>query len=296
MVMHMSKTVKRLVSVAMLALLVGCNFPPSPSADRRARPTATGAPSLLPRPTTRPAATATSAPFDKAQDEPFGDAQDAPQEAILILEPGPGSQLTSPMRVAGIADPTFEQALGVRLVLADGTLLAEQGVIIEAELGQRGPFEGQIEFEVGGERNALVQVFSDGARDGRITHLSSVGVVLSEKGLPSVTAGEAHPERIVIEQPQAGDAVSGGTVHVQGVGWASFEGTLVVRVLDEAGAEVGSKPLIVDAPEMGMPGIFNVDVPYTVDGAGPGRVMVVDPLPAFDGLGHVASVEVQLEP
>jgi hypothetical protein len=291
---QVNKTVKWLVSVCMLALMAGCNFPGAPAGDGPgpAQPTAASAPSPSPLPPTRPAATATSVEAEA----PFDGAQDAPREAILILEPGPGSRLTSPLRVAGVADPTFEQALGVRLVLADGTLLAEQGVIIEAELGQRGPFEGQIEFEVEGERNALVQVFSDSARDGGITHLASLGVVLSEEGPPSVTAGERHLERIVIEQPEAGAAVSGGVVHVQGVGVASFEGTLVVRVLDESGAEVGSKPLIVDAPEMGMPGTFSVDVPYTVADSGPGRVMVVDPLPAFDGLGHIASVEVKLKP
>jgi hypothetical protein len=283
---RMSKTIRRWSSLCVLALLVGCNFPGTSQGDGpdQASPTAARLPSPSPLPPTRPAATAASA------------ESEAPQEAILILEPGPGSLLTSPLRVAGFADPTFEQALSVRLVLAEGSLLAEQGVIIEAELGQRGPFEGQIEFEIAGERNALVQVFSDSPRDGGIMHLSSVGVVLSEEGPPSVKVGEKHPERIVIERPEVGDAVSGGTVHVQGVGWASFEGTLVVRVLDESGAEVGSKPLIVDAPEMGLPGPFSVEVPYAVDGPGPGRVVVVDPLPAFNGLGHIASVEVRLEP
>jgi hypothetical protein len=267
-----------------LALLAGCNFPAgTPGAgSERARSTAT--PELSPAPPTRPVATATRA------------KPETPQEAILILEPGPGSRVTSPLRVAGFADPTFEQALGVRLVLDDGSVLAAQGVIIDAELGRRGPFEGEIDFEIDGERGALLQVFADSARDGGITHLSSVGVVLLEEGPPSLTMGEEHPELIVIERPGSGATVAGGTVHVQGVGLASFEGTLVVRVLDESGAEVGSKPLIVDAPEMGLPGTFSVEVPYSVADPGPGRVVVVDPLPVFDGLGHIASVEVALEP
>lgn len=285
---------KKLAMTCALALLAGCNFPVGAPGVGSARPrpaaTATSAPS--PAPPTRSAGTATHA----GPEAPFDGDQDAPAEAILILEPGPGSRATSPLRVAGIADPTFEQALGVRLVLDDGSVLVEQGVIIDAELGQRGPFEGQVEFEIEGERNALLQVFADSARDGGVTHLSSVGVVLLEEGPPSLTRGEEHSERVVIERPELGATVAGGVVHVQGVGLASFEGTLVVRVLDETGAEVGLKPLIVDAPDMGLPGTFSVDVSYAVAGPGPGRVVVVDPLPVFDGLGHIASVEVDLEP
>src|SRR3989304_3053114 len=39
------------------------------------------------------------------------------EEAILILEPGPGSRLTSPLRVAGGGGPAFAPTLGVTVVL-----------------------------------------------------------------------------------------------------------------------------------------------------------------------------------
>jgi hypothetical protein len=57
----------------------------------------------------------------------------------MILEPGPGSRLVSPLHVAGAADPTFEQTLGIQVVLDDGQPLAIGPVYIEAEAGQR-PF------------------------------------------------------------------------------------------------------------------------------------------------------------
>lgn len=218
------------------------------------------------------------------------------EEAILILEPGPGSRLTSPLHVSGIADPTFEQTLGVRLVLDDGTQLAAGPAMIHTELGTRGPFDGELSFSVSSERNALLQVFDASARDGGITHLASVGVTLAPGGPADVVPAAPHPEAIVIHQPEAGATVSGGTVLVEGVGVASFEGTLVVEVYDAEGLLVGSEPLIAAAPEMGQPGTFSVSVPYSVSSAGPGRVRVVDPLPAFNGIGHVASVELMLEP
>jgi hypothetical protein len=219
-----------------------------------------------------------------------------PEDAILILEPGPGSRLTSPVRVRGIADPAFEQSLGIRIVLADGTELTAQPAMIAADLGERGPFEVEIPFSIAEEQNALIQVYDQSARDGGIIHLASVGVMLVTEGPVDIRPADPHPEDVHIIQPAFGDTISGGMLHVEGFGLASFEGTLVVEVYDVAGTLVGSGPLIVNSSEMGVPGPFSADVPYVVGEVGPGRIVVVDPLPVFDGISHIASVEITLGP
>jgi len=218
------------------------------------------------------------------------------EEAILILEPGPGSRLTSPIHVAGIANPSFEQALVVRLVLDDGDEIALIPTQIQAELGQRGPFSVDIPFQVEGEHPAFIQVYVDSARDGGITHLASIGVRITDSGQEDVIPVEPYPERIIIFQPELGDNLRGGVAHVEGFALASFEGTLVIEVIDEDGNVVGLQPTIVSAPEMGVPGPFFVDVPYQINASGPGRIVVRDPSPAFDGDIHVSSVEISLEP
>jgi len=214
----------------------------------------------------------------------------------LILEPGPGSRVTSPLHVAGIANTTFEQALVVRLVLDDGSLLALEPTTIRTPMGTRGPFEVDVPFSLAGERSALLQVYSASARDGGLTHLSSVGLRLAPGGAADIRLAQVRPEHLQIRQPALLDRISGGVAHVEGFGLASFEGTLLVQVYDADGNQVGSQPIIVQAPEMGVPGPFVADVPYTVSAEGPGRVVVVDPLPAFDGVGHIASLEVILAP
>jgi hypothetical protein len=83
---------------------------------------------------------------------------------------------------------------------------------------------------------------------------------------------------------------------VEGFALASFEQTLMVQVLDADGNIVGEGPVIVSAPDLGQPGPFSVEVPYTVSYAGPGRILVSDLSPAFGGEVHTASVEIQLEP
>lgn len=217
------------------------------------------------------------------------------EEAILILEPGNGSRVTSPVRVAGIADPTFEQALVVRLVLDDGSELTLEPAQIDAELGQRGPFEVEVPFSVSGERQAFIQVYATSARDGGVTHLAAVGVTITDAGPEEIVPATPHPERIAIFEPQNTATLSGNVVHVEGFALASFEQTLVVEVLDTAGNVIASEPIIVQAPDLGQPGPFSADVPYTVAETGPGRIVVRDPSPAFGGDTHLASVEVTLE-
>ena len=218
------------------------------------------------------------------------------EESILILEPGPGSRLTSPIRLFGEADPTFEQALVARLVLADGSELALVPVQIASELGTRGPFEGVIPFNVTSEQQGFLQVYATSARDGGITHLSSVGISLAPGGAQTINPVTDRKERIAIFSPRLTENVSGGMVRVQGFGLASFEQTLVIEVQDENGDVVGSTPVTVAAPDLGKPGHFSADVFYTVASSGPGRVVVRDISPAFGGDTHLTSVEINLSP
>jgi hypothetical protein len=149
---------------------------------------------------------------------------------------------------------------------------------------------------VSGERNAQIQIYDQSARDGGIVHLASVGVTLVSEGPQEIVFVEPHPEAIVIEEPEFGATIHGGVAHVEGFGLASFEGTLVIEVHDAEGNVVGSQPIIVNAPDWGFPGPFSADVPYEVAVEGPGRIVVIDPLPIFDGLGHISSVEITLAP
>jgi hypothetical protein len=277
--------IAKVTTCVLLVLLAACNFPsPGPRS-----PAPTDAPTSPP-----PQASATAppaAPSPTPTSELVG-----PEEAILILEPGPGSRLTSPVHVAGIADPTFEQTLIVRIVLDDGSELAVHPLTIAADIGQRGPFESDVPFSVDGERHVLIQVYDQSARDGGIVHLASVGVLLLPEGPEEIVSVDPHPEVIVIDQPEFGATIRGGLVHVEGFGLASFEGTLIIEVHDAEGNVVGLQPIIVQAPDWGIPGPFSADVRYEVAEEGPGRIVVIDPLPVFDGLGHISSVEVTLAP
>jgi len=270
-------------------------------------PPSTQLPATAPPPTVEPssttgapAATATQ-PVEATQPPQASPTQEElpdprGEEAILILQPGPGSRVTSPIRISGMADSTFEQNLVIRLVLDDGTELAQAPTTIQSELGQRGPFELELPFEVSEERQAFIQVFDSSARDGGLLHLASVGVLLTPGGPAEILTVEPHPERIEILQPLPGGTVNGGVVHVEGFALASFEQTLLIEILDVDGNVIGQQPVIVNAPDLGQPGPFSADIPYDTSISGPGRVLVRDLSPAFGGEAHAASVEIQLQP
>lgn len=221
---------------------------------------------------------------------------DLPDETILIIQPASGSRLTSPVTVAGIADPTFEQHLAVRILLDDGSQLALQPTIIQAELGQRGPFQVELDFVIQGERQAFIQVYSDSPRDGQITHLSSTGVILSNTGAADIRWAEGHIERIHILLPTAGQLITGGMAIIEGYGWAGFENTLVVEIHDQDGNILAQAPVTIASPEMGQSGPFRIELPYSISEAGAGRVVVRDISPAYGGDAHLSSVEIRLAP
>jgi hypothetical protein len=216
----------------------------------------------------------------------------------MILAPGPGSRLTSPIEVRGVADPTFEQALVARLVDTSGEILTEGPLTIQAPLGERGPFDGPIEFAVSEQTNVFLQVYATSPRDGGTTHLETVGggITLLPGGTEEITERDPYPERIVIAKPQAGQQLSGGVIHVEGFGTASFEGTLVLELYDLEGALLDSQPIIVDSPDMGTPGLFSGEVTFSISEPMPARLVVRDPLPVSNGVNHIASVEVRLQP
>jgi hypothetical protein len=219
-----------------------------------------------------------------------------PHESIMILTPGSGSRVTSPVHISGVSDPTFEQNLVIRVLLADGTEVVESFTTIQAELGERGPFELDLEINLGSEENIFIQVFDTSARDGGIVHLSSVGVLFTPTGPEDIVVNDPYPEQIAIFQPGMGDTISGGTVRVEGFALAGFEQTLLVEVLDQDGDVIASEHVMVEAPDLGIPGPFEAEIEYMVPESMPGRIVVRDISPAHGEEAHLSSVEVTLEP
>lgn len=297
MILYYKAMIKYIFRGFLLLILViftiGC------TAGQQLEPTATAEPTVTVEIQEPPTAEPTATADNSTEPTPVATETTQPErgeEAIAILSPGPGSRVVSPLQVEGIADPTFEQVLVVRLLTADGTELARQSTTIEAEIGERGPFAAEIPFTVSGEQQAFIQVFATSARDGGVTHLASNGITIADSGETTIVSGKAAtPERIAIFQPENNATISGGTVHVEGFALASFEQTLIVDVQDADGNVIATMPIIVEAPDLGQPGPFRADLSFDMPPAGPGRVVVRDPSPAFGGDVHLSSVDITFQ-
>ena len=87
---------------------------------------------------------------------------------------------------------------------------------------------------------------------------------------------------ISIESPFAGQEGSGVLVIRGKVSIAPFENNLVMRVYNENGNELLVSPVMVDAPDMGAPGTFNVTLDLSA--FSPGRILIeLSDLSAADG-------------
>jgi hypothetical protein len=102
------------------------------------------------------------------------------EEVIHIDSPQPGAQVTSPVTVGGFGGPAFESTLSVEVYDESGQVVGKDTLVLQGEeVGQRGPFRGQVAFKVERVQPGRISVFIVSPRDGGIQHLSSVEVTLA---------------------------------------------------------------------------------------------------------------------
>jgi hypothetical protein len=244
-----------------------------------------------------------------ASPEQTATPDDARREAIFIIEPGFGSAVTSPVRVAGEADPTFEQTIVVQISDVAGNVIATTPAQIAADIGQRGPFSAQVEFTVDADQPGRISVFVASPRDGGLIHLTSVEVtLLAPGGAAAFNPAQPQDESLLLFTPEFLANLSGGTVHVTGFSAPVFENNLMVAVCGQGGVGepdricgtadnvLGRGNATVNAPDVGQPGPFETEVAYAAPSTMRGRVVVYSASARDGGLTHLSSREVVLEP
>jgi hypothetical protein len=96
--------------------------------------------------------------------------------AIVVTEPRPGDELTSPFELAGSAN-VFEATVSYRLV-ADGRRLTKGFTTATCGSGCRGTYSKRVRFNVEEPTEAVLQVFEASAEDGSPLHMVEVEVTL----------------------------------------------------------------------------------------------------------------------
>ncbi|MDA1329714.1 MAG: hypothetical protein DWG76_01030 [Chloroflexi bacterium] len=284
----MAFKIKIYAASLILLLLVACNLPAA----------ATPSPAI-------PSATAAATPSTSPSSPP---ANSEPLEAILIMQPASGSQITFQTTVQGEADSTFEQNLVLMVVGEDGAQLALQPTTIQSPLGERGAFSAQLPFSVSSQQPGRISVYSTSAMDGGIVHLSSAEVILLPGGSSQLFQSTTTFESIQISAPQNAAQESGGQFQVSGYSEYYFESNLGWMLCGGGGngpAELlcgtvdnvlASGSITIDSPDIGQPGPFSATISYSVTATTPARLVLYAASPRDGGLIHVSSVALQLNP
>lgn len=84
---------------------------------------------------------------------------------IRVESPGPGESITSPVVVSG-ENRTFENNVRIRIVAANGTVLADTFTTGNGEPGVFGDFSKSVGFVKGANPGGTIEVFADSPKDG----------------------------------------------------------------------------------------------------------------------------------
>jgi hypothetical protein len=298
---------RALQGAALLGLLAACGATatapvptPSPLPEPSPTPESSPIPQLSPTPppfTLETPPIVLEPPDSGSTPTPAPPKVGLPSESLAILEPGPGSQVISPIRVVGYGGPSYQGRVRLRLVGEDGTVLASRVTYLQALPNLAGRFFTELPFSIPhvGEA-ARLEISTLELRSGLLGHLASVDLVLLSAGLPRVNPALRGAEELAIFAPRDGALVQGGAVAVRGAGWLDTSGPLVVDVLDRNGIVIGSASTPLASPGVGQVGTFAVTVLYQSIDSQWGRIVVHEPAVGIPGTLHYNTIEVVLKP
>jgi Immunoglobulin-like domain of bacterial spore germination len=119
----------------------------------------------------------------------IGVPQGTPLPPIAVALPQSGMRVSSPIIIAGSAD-VFEATVNIRVLDANGEVIAESFAMATCGTGCRGDFSTQIDVPIDAEQPATIQVFEYSAKDGSMINTVEIPVTL----VPDTSSATEGPE------------------------------------------------------------------------------------------------------
>jgi len=107
----------------------------------------------------------------------FAIAATAELAPIAVALPQSGMRVTSPVTIAGNAD-VFEATVNIRVLDANGEVIAESFAMATCGTGCRGDFSTQVDVPIDAEQPGTIQVFEYSAKDGSMINMVEIPVTL----------------------------------------------------------------------------------------------------------------------
>jgi hypothetical protein len=300
------RLIRRFVAAGALVLgLAGCaaspGTPPTDSAGSEAA-VATASPPAASLSTPMPVVDGTPAivlepPEFVSSPTPTRISLPLPQERIIIEAPGPGSQVVSPVRVAGWGGPSAQGWIYVRLIGEQGQVLARITTFTLAPEGASGQFVVTVPYTIAGVAEAgLVEVSYNGYTTGRLEHIATRPVVFLGVGPARIHTNQGVAEKLTLFTPRQDQVMRQGRVNVSGAAWLDEDLPLLVELLDRAGEVLVSTEVEVAAPALGELGTFQVQLEYSVPSAQYGYLAVTERGLHPPAIRHYTSIRIYLQP
>lgn len=218
--------------------------------------TNTHIPSRTPRPTNtrRPTNTPTITPTPTP-----------PLAYFRINNIAPYSIVISPIQPQAIASPGDDGLIYLTLIGENGRTISREGLNFRNYLGRQVGIAPEIAFTpIGVAETARLEISSID-RYNRTIALTSVEVVLLQLGNNVISRPADLTEPYLIRQPDEGDTIRGGLLHVKGLARILNANPLIIEVIDTNGSVIGREEVLVHAPSDEASHIpFEVYLPYTV--------------------------------
>lgn len=201
---------------------------------------------------------------------------DAGDPAAAATPTAPTAAQAETFTVSGLGGQLFDNNITVRALDRAGSILAEQPALLSAQ----GTWSVQMTVATEPGTRGFIRAFAINPTDSTLAALAQIPVTFGEP-----RAGDRY---VVINAPLPGTAVGAqGLLSVAGFAAGTFDGTVTVEILDDAGSTVVSVPaqldllsgvwrasLSLDAGAGGM-GTLRAAITSPVDGA----IIVSDSVP-----------------
>jgi hypothetical protein len=180
--------------------------------------------------------------------------------------------------------PGADGRVRIELVDANGRLLAAR--VLELRSNE---LRTQIAFELGRPSLAARLTISTQDEYGRTQALNSVELTMLASGAPSIFPA-ANEEHIVIEQPQAGEELAGGSLLVRGRALTAQGRPLTVQLVTREGRVLAFREVYPQDGNFEVEFNLDLDEPTWV------QVAVIESGGLAPGVAHFTGVEVLVKP
>ncbi len=223
---------------------------PGPSLTPSRTATITRTATLTRTPTSTPTITPTPTP---------------PLAVLRIHRPGLFSKVTSPFRAEVMVAPGDNGWVQLDLLGEDGRHIVAEQMDYRNSTGRHFWISPMVQFSITAAAETSRLVISTHDLFGRTVTLSSVDLILLAVGENEINPAVGDQEPYLVRSPRPEQVVQGGTLTVSGLARPVNDQPLILELIDEYRAVVGSAQIQVPPPSGDLSHTpFQVDIPYSV--------------------------------